>query len=205
MDVRSLFGKLVALAAMIATGVMVRLALHEEIPNFAPVAGLALFAGYFFRDRLLGAMVPVGIMFISNLVIGGYDLVTMVAVYGCLIAPALVGPWMRTWLPLEKPGLAPAATSAVTILGGAALSSLLFFVVTNLAVWAVGHGEDVPMYTADLAGLLRCYQMALPFFRYTLAGDLCFAGLLFGTYGAAMQMGYDVGPVAKVATEKRAS
>lgn len=203
MDVRSLFGKLVALAAMIATGVMVRLALHEEIPNFAPVAGLALFAGYFFRDRWLGALVPIGIMFISNLVIGGYDLVVMLAVYGCLIAPALVGPWMRTWLPLEKPGIAPAAASAVTVLGGAALGSILFFVVTNFAVWAVGHGEESPMYTADLAGLLRCYEMALPFFRYTLAGDLCFAALLFGAYGAALQMGYEVGQVANLSTEKK--
>lgn len=190
MDVRSLFGKLVALAAMIATGVMVRLALHEEIPNFAPVAGLALFAGYFFRDRVLGAMVPVGIMFISNLVIGGYELVVMLAVYGCLVVPALAGPWMRSWLPLEKPGIAPAATSAAAVLGGAALGSILFFVVTNLAVWAVGHGEEAPMYTADLAGLARCYEMALPFFRYTLAGDLCFAGLLFGSYGAALQLGF---------------
>ena len=190
MDVRSLFGKLVALAAMIATGVMVRLALHEEIPNFAPVAGLALFAGYFFRDRVLGAMVPVGIMFISNLVIGGYELVVMLAVYGCLVVPALAGPWMRSWLPLEKPGIAPAATSAAAVLGGAALGSILFFVVTNLAVWAVGHGEEAPMYTADLAGLTRCYEMALPFFRYTLAGDLCFAGLLFGSYGAALQLGF---------------
>jgi hypothetical protein len=35
-------------------------------------------------------------------------------------------------------------------------------------------------YPKTLAGLLECYTAAIPFFRYTLAGNLAFAGLAFG-------------------------
>lgn len=62
------------------------------------------------------------------------------------------------------------SVAAATVAG-----SVLFFLATNLAVWAGGT-----MYTVDLRGLLLCYDRALPFFRKALAGDLVFSVLLFG-------------------------
>ena len=53
--------------------------------------------------------------------------------------------------------------------------SLIFFAVTNLAVWAFSG-----MYSLDLTGLIQCYTLALPFLKYTIAGDLFWAAVLFG-------------------------
>jgi len=53
--------------------------------------------------------------------------------------------------------------------------SLMFFVTTNFAVWAFGG-----LYSLDWAGLTACYVAALPFLKYTLAGDLFWTAALFG-------------------------
>ena len=53
--------------------------------------------------------------------------------------------------------------------------SLIFFVTTNFAVWAWSG-----LYSADMAGLIQCYAMGLPFLKYTIAGDLFWAAVLFG-------------------------
>jgi hypothetical protein len=74
-------------------------------------------------------------------------------------------------------------------------SSVLFFLVSNFGSWlnvAVLH-TVIPTpgyndYTADLAGLLRCYENGLPFYRGTLAGDLVFATALFGAYAVLVRM-----------------
>ena len=55
--------------------------------------------------------------------------------------------------------------------------SLLFFVVTNLAVWAFSG-----MYPLTSAGLATCYAAALPFLPQTVIGDLFWAAVLFGGY-----------------------
>jgi len=55
----------------------------------------------------------------------------------------------------------------------ALLSSTIFFVITNFAVWMSGT-----MYPLTLEGLILCYTMAIPFFGNTLAGTLFYVSLL---------------------------
>ena len=66
------------------------------------------------------------------------------------------------------------------VLIASVVCSLAFFVFTNFAVWGFGT-----MYAHDAAGLTRCFELALPFFRFTLAGDLVFAAGIFGAYRLA--------------------
>jgi len=47
------------------------------------------------------------------------------------------------------------------------LASLLFFLISNFGVWYY-------WYPHSLAGLGRCYLLALPFYRNTLIGDVLF-------------------------------
>jgi hypothetical protein len=56
-------------------------------------------------------------------------------------------------------------------------SSLMFFGVTNLAVWAAGS-----LYPRTLVGLILCYAAAIPFFRNSLIGDMAYAATLFGGF-----------------------
>ena len=89
--------------------------------------------------------------------------------------------------------LARAAASGTRIVGAAVASSLVFFLVTNLAVWSA-------WYPHTTEGLARCFVRAIPFFINTLAGDLLFAGGLFGLYrlatAAARQRNVSSGQVA---------
>lgn len=52
------------------------------------------------------------------------------------------------------------------------LSSLSFFIITNLGVWLIG-------YPKNISGLVECYTLALPFFRNSLIGDFFFSGVLY--------------------------
>lgn len=73
---------------------------------------------------------------------------------------------------------------ALRVVSASIGGSLVFFLTSNFVAWIA-----LPMYTKDLAGLAKCYWLAIPFFRNTFIGDLLFAALMFGTPAviAAMQ------------------
>lgn len=167
-------------ATLVVGGAWLRVA-FRDLPNFAPVAALALFSGYFFRHRRMAVGVPLLVMGISDLWLGGYDLRVMATVYSMLAVPVFARDVLRAVFQLA-PGRWSRAMAAVGgLVGCSLLSSVLFFLVTNFAVWCC-----YDYYATDSAGLVNCYVRALPFFRYTLAGDLCFSTLLFGAYSLAV-------------------
>ncbi len=133
-------------------------------PNFAPIAAIALFGGvYLSRKFALG--IPILAMLVSDIFIGFYKPVVMASVYGSFVLCGLIGLWLKKH---KKAG---------TIIGSSLLCSVLFFIITNFAVWAF-----TPWYTKTLAGLVQCYVLALPFFRNTLLGDIFYVGVFFGVY-----------------------
>ena len=154
---------ILAVAGLVAFCAIARLLPHP--PNYTPVAAAALFAGAVIPGRWAALCVPLFGLALSDLFIGGYDYRAMVCVYAALAFPV----FLRTWLQGRWP--------AARVLGCAALSSLSFFLVSNFAVWAFGS-----MFARTAAGLIECYAVALPFFQFTLMGDLCWSGMLFGGY-----------------------
>lgn len=144
--------------ALVAFGVLFRLLPHEA--NFAPVAAIALLSGAVL-ERHYALLVPLGILAISDAMIGSYSSISftwtafiLIAGYGMLFRHSSFGKRV--------------------LLGGVG-SALIFFIVSNFGVW-VASG----MYPPTLAGLIDCYYMAIPFFRATLVSDLVYSGLLFG-------------------------
>ena len=142
--------------------------LELSLPNFHAVLAVSLFAGFYFRSPALVAGVPLAAMLLSDWCLGGYEPVVRVTVYASLLLPAVVGSLLRSKL------------TATRLFAGTLGCSLLFFLATNFAVWC---GAD--WYRHDLAGLLKCFARALPFLKYTLAGDLLFTAALFGTFASA--------------------
>ena len=69
---------------------------------------------------------------------------------------------------------------APLVLGAALAASVLFFVLSNFGVWATDT-----LYPRTFDGLVTCYVMAIPFFDYTVAGDLFYTTLMFGLFAAA--------------------
>jgi uncharacterized membrane protein (UPF0182 family) len=68
-------------------------------------------------------------------------------------------------------------TTFAALIGSSLAASVIFFLTTNFACWWYSFGAYPPTFT----GLIECYTFALPFFRYTLSGDLLFALTLFST------------------------
>jgi hypothetical protein len=131
--------------------------------NFSPVAAIALFGGAMFGNRIAAFAAPLGIMFLSDILIGFHD--TMWAVYLCLFAVVLIGRLISGRQGIMFP------------LVGAVAGSVIFFLVTNAAVWMNGG-----LYSPGLSGLFESYAAGLPFFRNSLMGDVFFTIALFGTY-----------------------
>jgi hypothetical protein len=167
--------------ALLVAGVSLRV-WFQHLPNFAPVAAIALFAGFFFRSWLVAASLPLTVMGVSNYFIGGYDALMMLLVNATLALPVVCRPLLRRSISLSQNQLNYRYIAGV--LGSSVAGSVLFFLVSNFGSWL---GFD--MYEASLAGIGQCYLKALPFFRYTLAGDLFFTVALFGGHTIATRFG----------------
>ncbi|HEY6578910.1 MAG TPA: DUF6580 family putative transport protein [Rhizomicrobium sp.] len=153
--------RLMLVVAMILAAAASRLIPHP--PNLTGVAAVALFGGATLADRRLAFLAPLGAMFLSDLVLGFHD--QMAVVYGALALVVCIGLWLQQ------------RRSPSMVAGAALASSILFFVTTNLGVWALDG-----MYPHTAAGLIACYTAALPFFRNTLEGDLLYTLVLFGGF-----------------------
>ena len=173
--------------ALLAAGVAVRMQL-QYLPNFAPVAALALFAGYYFRSPLMALALPLCVMAISDHFIGVYQPLVMSSVYVMLALPVAARYFLRECCPFGGRRSIGVVGWACGLLACNLAASLLFFGVTNGAHWWHWANDPRPMYDFSVAGLTQCYIQALPFFRYTLAGDLFFAVALFGGYGVCASL-----------------
>jgi len=152
------------LTGMIFIAAFVRLIPHP--PNFAPIAAMALFGGAYFTKKWAAIVVPLTALFITDLIIGFHG--TMWAVYLSFILIVMIGMMM-----IKKKKISNIFLASVS-------SSVLFFVISNFGVWITGA-----YYSKDITGFTACYTAAIPFFHYTLLGDLFFVALLFGAYELA--------------------
>jgi hypothetical protein len=166
---RSLLFDLGLATLLIVAGIWLRLAfLH--LPNFAPVAGFGLFAGFLLTRKSVALLVPAAIVVISDFWIGTYHPGIMLSVLGCFLVTPLLGAWLKR--AYQRTGVASAFVARLKTLACVLGGSILFFIVTNLAVWCC----------STHLGFWECYVNAIPFYRFTLYGDLCFSFALFGSY-----------------------
>lgn len=158
--------KIVLAAAVVILAAASRLVKHPF--NFTPVAAMSLFAGCYL-DRRWAVALPLLAMLASDYFIGFYDWQVMASVYLSIALAFFIGRFLSKRLKWHNFALAALA------------SSIVFFIITNFAVWAF-----FDWYPRDWQGLFSCFALALPFFRNTLAGDMVYSGLFFGAYELAM-------------------
>lgn len=185
--------RLTIFASLVTAGALSRV-YFRELPNFAPIAAMALFSGYYFRSAKVAVLVPLLAMALSDLFIGGYEWQMMVVVYSALALPVAFRVLLRKYLAMERGSASSAAIGLSGLLTCSLASSLFFFLVTNFAWWPWS------MYEQNWEGLILCYQQGLPFFRNTLAGDLFFGTVLFGSYAVALNLGWAQSVKPAVAT-----
>jgi hypothetical protein len=176
--------KQVALVFALVGGVAAASRFMEFAPNFAAVGAAALFAGYVLRRPMLAMALPMAAMLVSDAAIGFYDVPMMVVVYASLALPAL---WSARWGRLNGWG------GSMKVMGAAAGAGLGFFVTTNFAWWVFWSSSHT------MAGLVAAYIDALPFLKYTLAGNLCFAAVFFGAHALVVSAARDRRVAAAIA------
>jgi hypothetical protein len=136
--------------------------LLPHLPNVTPVAAIALFGGTYVNRKYLAILLPLLALFISDLFLGFYP--EMYAVYISFVLTVGLGILLRK------------KTSAITTVAASIASSVIFFILTNFAVWFSARFA----YPTTLAGLGLCYEVAIPFFRNELFGTLAYNTLFFG-------------------------
>lgn len=151
---------------LILIGFLTRFIPHPA--NFTAVAAVALFSGYYIKDKRLAVAIPLLIMFLSDLKLGFYQWQLLASVYLSFAIVVLLGTSMRNkkWL----------WSLVMSVIG-----TITFFLITNWAVW-----QFADWYPHTFAGLMACYEAGLPFVRNNFAGDMTYTFALFGTAELAM-------------------
>ena len=147
--------------AMMLAAALSRLVPHP--PNLTSVAAVALFGGAYLADKRLAFLVPLGALFLSDLILGSYQ--HMEVVYASFALIVCIGLWLQR------------RRTILHIAGAALAGSVLFFLITNFGVWWFQS-----LYPHTLDGLIACYVAAIPFFRNSLLGDMGFVAMLFGGF-----------------------
>ncbi|MCL2681933.1 MAG: hypothetical protein FWE63_00440 [Bacteroidales bacterium] len=148
---------------------LVSVARFIPIPNFTPIAAIALFGGAYFSRKSVAFLIPLTVLAITNFFLPVFDWFTTFSVYFSFILAGVIGLWIGKKVSVSR------------VIGGALTSSVLFFVITNFATWLSGFCG----YPMTMGGLMLCYEMAIPFFRYEVLGTLVYSGVLFGTFELA--------------------
>jgi len=168
---QGLAGPLVLLT-LIVVAALSRVLPHP--PNFSPVEAIALFGGAYFLSRTAALLVPLAGMLASDIALAAingseyaswFGSTSIYVVYLCIALTSLLGMQLR------------GRVSSGRVLGYSLAGSVMFFLVTNAAVWA----GDV-MYPRTLGGLGQAYLAGVPFFQWTLLGTLFYSALLFGGF-----------------------
>ncbi len=157
-------------AGLTALAVLGRLVPHP--PNFAPVGAAGLYAG----SRMTGRerwLVPLLAMVATDPLLAlWYGFPPFTPITLVVYASLCIYVW------LGKRFLSTCSPRRLVL---ASLSgSFQFYVLTNFAVWAFAG-----TYPATWSGLAACYLAAIPFFGWTVAGDLVYSGVLFGVEACA--------------------
>lgn len=153
--------RFITIAGMILAAIFTRFIPHP--PNFTAVSAVALFGAAYFDKKIFAFVVPIAAMFLSDAIIGFHP--GMFAVYFSFFIIAAIGFTLR-----ERRSFGRVVVASLS-------ASVSFFIITNFAQWVTD-----PFYAKTTAGLIQCYVMAIPFFHYTVIGDLFFVGVMFGAF-----------------------
>lgn len=164
------------LTAIVLVAALSRFLPHP--PNFTPIGGIALFGAAYFHKRSWAFLVPFLALLASDMILNfvlipsqfpQFDPASSWRAsawnYPAFALIVLLGFVLRRQL------------SAGRLLMTSFSASLLFFLVTNFGVWL-----NSTFYGQHPGGLLSAYVAGIPFFWNTLAGDLLYSALLFGSF-----------------------
>ena len=146
-------------------GLVLILALARLIPhppNFTPVIAVAILSGVFFKNIYLSLGTLLVSMLLADAFIGFYN--NIIFVYISLLLIGFI------FFKISK------KINFKNLFAYGLGSSVIFFVISNFGVWALGSPSlnNIP-YERSLDGLIQCYIAAIPFFGNTFLSTIIFA------------------------------
>ena len=121
-------------------------------PNFTPIIAVAVFAPRIIKHVPTVICATLLAMFIADVYWGFHSY--MIWTYTSIIMCTLLA-------------------TKIKLLPMSFIGPIMFFIVTNFAVWASGY------YGLTLAGLLSCYIAAIPFFYMTLLSTIVYVSSFY--------------------------
>lgn len=156
----SLTTQIFLLGSLLLLGIASRFVPH---PPDATALTAVLFASALYLGPRMTVALALLLLLWSDLVFGTYELPVMLSVYGSFLLIGGIGM-----------AFAQARSLGVRILTLAS-ASLLFFLITNAALWYF-----TPWYPKDASGLLLSYTLGLPFLKNMLVADFLYTPALLG-------------------------
>lgn len=154
--------------------------------NVAPIAAVILFGVGVVQSRWAAVLLPLLTVLLSDVLLQvSYVLVQGTSWQSMQIAWGFYqGQWLvyLGWaITIGFGFLIRRSRSAGTIASATLANALVFWVVSNFAVWLQGFVS----YPHTLSGLILCYESAIPFLFRSLLGDAFYVTLLFGALALA--------------------
>jgi hypothetical protein len=150
------------LALILGVGI---LRLYIPIPNFSPIAAMALSGGFLLGKNKWAFIIPIAGLLFSDLFLGLVSKenadylfsISFVLVYISYILTVLIGSYIKK------------SASWTKLAGAAIFSSVIYYLITNFGAWLYD-----PVYTKDMAGLIQSYIAGLVFYRQQFFGSFFF-------------------------------
>ena len=163
--------KIFTAVGLIALGVLGRTVF--DLPPNVELVTLSCFLAAAYLGGAFSVLVPLGIMAVSDLIIGNNQI--FIFTWTAYIVIGLSALVLRHFRGHDLNFVS--ASTLFTI-----PSSLFFYLWTNFGVWCQGW------YPPTLAGLIESYVMGLPFLKFNLVGNLIFVPLGFGLIALACRV-----------------
>jgi len=150
--------------------------------NITPIGAMALFGGAYFTGRWKAYLFPLLTLFVSDIIIqqvfypefsqGGLLYQGWIWTYVGFAAMVLAGQLIIK--KVNVPNLMMASVAA----------AVAHWLITDFGVWLGGCTDPTTgkLYTKDVAGLLKCYAMAVPYMKAMFFGNLAYGAIFFGAF-----------------------
>lgn len=141
------------------------------IANFSGIGAVALFGGAYFKNKINAFLLPVLVLFVSDLglvLTMGVDYGFYSGWYYTYIAFLLIV--LAAYLIIKKVNVQNVLTAGI-------VGVLIHWLVADFGVW---YGST--LYSQDLTGFWACLVAAIPYEKNFLYGTLGYAALMFGVF-----------------------
>lgn len=131
--------------------------------NFTPLLSMAIFLPFLISDKKLQIILPVAILFITDIIIGFYGF-TMLFVYFTIILISIISHYLNK-------------NNFYSLMGTSFVSVILWHLIVNFGVYLNGINK---------ISLLETYALAIPFDLRLLASTLIFSTLFYITFNVGI-------------------